>query len=161
MKNAGLIPVSVTFVNWVIAIGAGSGLLPIVSLILGGNEIFVPGKFLSAETLGLLLFSIFFSAIFSVPAMLILFFTHLILNRKIATLRNHQLIHNGIHVLVALVIFILLRGEFDPAFIVAAAISYSLAGLLVWNITYRSYKRKKLNPQVNYDVEKKVNIETK
>lgn len=147
MKQTRLIPLYRTFTNWIIIVAIGSILLPVVSQMLGGNSTFSGHTLFDDETLGLILISMIASAIFSIPALVVMFIGHLILNRKVQTPRKHQLIQNSVHLFAALITFGVMKVEMgtnDAGFVIAIAFAYLPVGIVVWNITYLLYKRKKI-----------------
>ena len=146
MKKDRLIPLYRTFTNWLITVAVGSALLPFVSLVLGGNGVFTGHRGVSDETLMMILLSMLVSAVFSIPALLILFFTHWILNSSTHVWKKHQLVQNCVHLFVALGTFTVLGISFEHherSLIGALILAYVPTGIIVWNITYWLYKRKK------------------
>ena len=128
-----VIPLYVTFTNWILTVLAGSLLLP-----------FTSGSYGEGVIVGV---SFILSALCSLPALILLLFIHLVLNKKVKTLQNHQLIQNGFHLLVTVLTFSVLWTKFgspsERSFFLAIIFTYSPIGFIIWNITYWSYKRKK------------------
>lgn len=153
-KNQSL-PLYRTFTNWIISVVIGSLLLPFACFAVGGNNVYTSYKVISDETFGMILFSMVFSAVFSAPALVILFFAHWILNNKTEGLKNHQLIQNGVHIFAALATFIvmgILFGNNDRNFLFAIILAYFPTGIVVWNITYWLYKKKKVLHKINSEI---------
>ena len=155
MKKTRLIPLYRTFTNWIITVAIGSALLPFVSFIVGGNGFFSGNKVISDETLPMILFSIVISAICSIPALLVLFFAHWILNNSTPVWKNHQLIQNGVHLFVALATFTVMGisfGNNDRNFLWVLVLAYTPTGIITWNLTYWLCKRKKEVEVINSEV---------
>jgi hypothetical protein len=143
MKQTIRIPVWRTFLNWIIAIVAGSILWPIIM------SLFKNGPKELEEIGGIVLISAVLSALTSLPAMLILVFANWQLNKQEMPRSRYHGIHILIHIAVALLTFCViyyfsgpLGREFFP-FVVLAG-TYTVAGITTWAITFRIYRNKQV-----------------
>lgn len=137
MKHTFRIPLYWTFVNWLIVVAIGSLIAPWI-----GEWIDNPhrdSQSMRIDQLTISMFCAFFSAISSIPALVIMCVTHLLLNKGNVTKMKHRLIHNGVHLLLAVITFYVvyrLMGKGDEEFIWTIICSYVPLALIVWNLTY-------------------------
>lgn len=151
------IPLYRTFTNWLIIVVVGSVFLPFV-----GNLLFSAiSEFRHIEfddKLGfIMLISMVCSAICSIPALIIMFVAHLLLNRKGLPFKEHRyyqnLVHLGVSVLTfGVMLMIIGTGKKELNFIGSLAVTYPFVGLVVWNITYMLYKNRQGIAVVNQEV---------
>jgi hypothetical protein len=144
MKQATRIPVWRTFLNWIIAVVAGSILWPIIMSLFrnGPKELDAVG--------GFMLISAVVSALTSLPAMLILLFANWQMNKQEMPRSRYRGIHILIHMGVAILTFCVIyyfaepsKREFFPFLVLAA--TYTVVGITTWAITFRIYRNKQVN----------------
>lgn len=150
------IPIFYTFTNWIITVILGSLLLPAVGSAIGGNNEFSVKHYFDDDTLGIVLISMVASAVCSLPALIVLFIAHLILNRSQHEINNHQMIQNVVHIGVSFLTFLVfalnMNGSSDKKFLYPIAITYTLVGMIVWNITYLLRRRRVVEEFSNEEV---------
>lgn len=134
MEQLHRIPVYRTFINWILTVITGSILFPIVN-----------GEY-NSGFLEVIFISMIASSMYSLPAVLVMFFAHILLNKYVKNRRNHQLLQNSVHLFVIIITFGVLAcgfGEDTKKLFPAIVIAYSSAGLFIWNMTYWMYGKKK------------------
>lgn len=144
------IPIYFTFVNWLIVVIVGSLLCPLFAeLILEHGGGF---NFDSIELIGM---CSLLSAIFSLPALIILLVTHVILNRRADSKLSFTLIHNLVHFTVALITFFVIFAaiDFDEGDEILVLIcSYVPIAIFIWNLTYYFRKEQEVGKPKNNEV---------
>jgi ABC-type sulfate transport system permease component len=141
------IPLYRTFTNWIIIVVIGSVFLPFIgNLLFSGISEFRRVRF-DEEMLSIMVISMACSALCSIPALIIMFVAHLILNKKEFPFKEHRFYQNLVHLGVSVLTFgvmlmIVGTGKKELNFVGALAVTYPLVGLVVWNITYMIYKNK-------------------
>ncbi|MBI3240370.1 MAG: hypothetical protein HYZ43_16245 [Flavobacteriia bacterium] len=142
MKQPTHIPVWRTFLNWIIAVLIGSALWPLLaSLFKGGPDDL-------EEAGGLMLISVIMSGMTSFPTILLMTLANWQLNKRQLERRAYQLIHMAIHLFLAMLTFFVLyvfadglSGTETFQFLLIA-VSYTLAGICTWAVTFVIYRRK-------------------
>lgn len=140
------IPLWRTFLNWIIAVLAGSFFWPLFTQFFEG----MGGDFNDIDGIaGIMLISAILSAMTSLPAMLLLLLTNWLLNRKQLIRAAYLRIHIAVHLLVAILTFLVIYvfvgeglGRKDGFAFVMIAITYTLAGLTTWSITFTIYRKR-------------------
>lgn len=104
-----------------------------------------------------MLISMVCSALCSIPALIIMFVAHLILNRKELPFNEHRFYQNLVHLGVSVLTFGVMlmiagTGKKELNFVGALAVTYPFVGLVVWNFTYFLYKNKKTVKEFNAEV---------
>ncbi len=151
MRTRKNVPLFYTFTNWLITVVLGSALLPIVASAFGENNELTNKTYFDDDTAGIIVISMIASAVCSLPALVVLFITHLLLNRSEQNMNNHQAIQNVVHIAVSVLTFLVFAinmgmGARDAKFLYAIAFTYAPVGLIVWNFTYLLRRRKAVNP---------------
>lgn len=139
------VPVYFTFTNWLIIVIAGSLLCPFVGHLITGQGAFSGRRDSIEDSFEVAALCMLVSAVFSLPALIIMLVTHLMLNRNGVSKKRHMLVQNMVHLGVSLLTFGViysLTGFDDIEFLVILILSYVPVGLLVWNITYSLQKEK-------------------
>jgi len=150
------VPIFYTFTNWIITVIVGSIMLPAFGNLLGGHSDISAKTYFDGDTLGIILISMIVSAVCSLPALIVLFVTHLILNRNQENIRTHQFTQNVVHVVVSVFTFGVFamymdtRNDFE--FLWSIAVTYPFVGIVVWNITYLLRRKKAVNQVSNDEV---------
>ena len=109
------------------------------------------------QILGIMGISMICSAICSIPALIIMFVAHLILNRKELPFNEHRFYQNLVHLGVSILTFGVMlmiagTGKKELNFVGALAVTYPFVGLIVWNITYFLYKNRIAVKAINAEV---------
>lgn len=139
------VPIYLTFANWLIIVIIGSLLCPYVGEAIT-NRGFAGGSNASEKTLQISLMCMAISAVCSLPALIIMFLTHLFLNKGNVSKKKHMLIQNAVHLGVSVLTFGVLYSMSgigrEADFIVILVVSYVPVAIIVWNITYAFQKEK-------------------
>ncbi len=154
------IPIYITFTNWLIIVVIGSLLCPHIGQALTGEAAFGGSRNSAQELLGVSLICMVASALCSLPALILMFVAHLLLNKKEVSKKRHMLVQNLVHIGVSILTFgvmYLLVTDFgrhsrDVEFIGLLMLSYLPVGLIVWAITYGICKEKDVQIVKNGDV---------
>ena len=145
MKPSVVIPPWRILTNWMISAIVGTLLWPPVALIISlafGNRD-APGEGIAV----LFLLVLVVSAACSLPALIVLFFSHVMLNSRGVSLKKHRQIHMTIHLIVSVLTFVVLflwMGERDDdlnVVYVVLPLTYTAVGLFVEYRTYRRYEK--------------------
>lgn len=136
------IPLYRTFLNWIIAVLLGSILWPMVYWVFDRSEIRL------GDVGGIVLISMILSGLSSLPALAILLVTSWQLNKRDMIRAAYVRVHAAIHLLVALLTFLIIYvfsndgfgGEALVYLVIAA--TYTAVGLTTWSITFLIYKKK-------------------
>lgn len=142
MNTSFQVPVWRIFLNWLIAIIAGSILWPALAFLFDGGPVTD-----LEEVGGAMLISAVLSGLTSIPAILILLLTTWQLNRNKLPKTTYRTIHTAVHLLVALVTFAVMYpfanlSDKELFFYLLVAFSYTLSGILSWVVTFSIYSRK-------------------
>lgn len=141
MNKTYKIPAYFTIINWLIAVVLGSLLIPVTSSFSRKNFISFNEKYLETA-LGFAAVS----AVLSIPAILLLLISNIILNRRELPKVKYLLIQNAVHVGVTILTFaiisLLLESRSDFVFILPVAITYFFAGTIAWGISAVIFKEK-------------------
>ena len=136
------VPLWRIFLNWFIAIIAGSILWPLISAMFKGG----PADDLE-EIGGLMLISVVMSGLTSLPAILLLLLTTWRLNVQELSKSTYRKIHMAIHLLLALLTFAIMfpfaeLSDKEAFIYLILAFSYTLSGIISWAVTFRIYAAK-------------------
>lgn len=139
MSRTYKIPAYFTFVNWAIAVVLGSLFIPITSSFNSRSIISFNEEYM--ETVGAFAAV---SAILSLPAIIILLISNIILNKQELPKTKFLLIQNGVHLGVTILTFgiigSLLESRSDFEFVVPIALTYFIAGTIAWGISAVIFK---------------------
>lgn len=133
------VPLWRIFLNWFIAIIAGSILWPLISMLFKGS----PADDLE-EAGALMLISAVMSGLTSLPAILLLLLATWRLNLQQLNKSTYRMFHMAIHLFLALLTFAVMYPFAElsdkEAFIyLILAFSYTLSGIVSWAVTFRFY----------------------
>ncbi len=135
------IPPYITFVNWAIAVVLGSLCIPMTDLFQGRPNFSFNEEFFSVAGMFAAV-----SACLSLPAILIMLISNIILNRSNFNKFNYLIIQNLVHVIVTIVTFAVIGSirEFGrDGFLMPIAIIYFTAGTIAWTISFVAFKEKR------------------
>lgn len=142
MDTSFQVPIWRIFLNWLIAIIAGSIFWPIAASMFDG------GTSLDIEEIGgAMLISAVLSGLSSIPAILLLLLVTWQLNKQKVQKSTYRTIHTAAHLFVALLTFGVIYPFADLSdkemfFFLLVAFSYTLAGIFSWAVTFSIYSRK-------------------
>jgi len=139
------VPIYLTFTNWLIIVVIGSLLCPYIGELMDGGVIGNSNR-ASEQAMEISLMCMAASAVCSLPALIIMFVVHLLLNREGVSKKKHMLIQNAVHLGVSILTFGVLYGMSgfgrEGDLIVVLVASYVPVAIIVWNITYAFQKEK-------------------
>ena len=132
------IPPYITFVNWVIAVILGSLCIPMTNLFHGRPNFSFNEEFFTTAGMFAAV-----SACLSLPAIVIMLISNIILNRTNFTKFNYLIIQNLVHVVVTVLTFAVIGSirEFGrDGFLIPIAFIYFTAGTIAWTISFVAFK---------------------
>jgi hypothetical protein len=135
------IPPYITFVNWAAAVILGSLFIPMTELFEGKPNFRFDEEFFSVAGMFAAI-----SACLSLPAIIIMLISNIILNKRNVTKLNYLLIQNAVHVAVTILTFAVIgkyEGFASDSFLIPIALVYFTAGTLAWMMSFVIFKEVK------------------
>jgi len=135
------IPAWRIFTNWIIAVLTGSIVWPLVTSL-------STGELQMDKYAPVIVLSMVFSALCSLPAIIILLIAHIVLNNRNVSLKDHRRIHTTIHLLAGVLTFTviyLIFAKNESAVVVwtlVIPLTYMAAGFTTAMVTYRIYEKR-------------------
>lgn len=131
MSNTYRIPAYFTLINWLIAVILGSLFIPITIGALGSKDemLFNEEYFKTFLAFGAI------SGILSIPAIVLLLISNIILNRRGVSKLKFLIIQNSVHLVVSILTFgyiVLTEGLSFRNMILPVAFTYFIAGTIAW-----------------------------
>lgn len=126
------LPLYHTFTIWIATVFFGSILLPFT----------VTHADITPEIIAICMA---FSAVCSIPSLLVLLLVHYLMNRKKLSLKKHQLLQNLTHLVVSTITFLVIPLDSDDSLrdiFFSSMIVYPLIAFTLWNLVYRSFRTK-------------------
>jgi len=139
--NSYKIPTYITVVNWAAAVILGSLFIPMTDIFEGKPNFSFDEEFFSVAGMFALI-----SAGLSLPAIIIMLISNIILNRNNVTKLNYLLIQNSVHIVVTILTFVVISMADElagDAFLIPIAFVYFIAGTLAWIISFVIFKEVK------------------